>query len=136
MNSSRTFIFRIVTPLKIIEKKVLHVRLKDRTGFFGIMKGHTDFLTVIEPSLCYYTDADKEESFLAVDGGILGIREDLVSLTSREVYESADAGELASIIEKTTAKRDESEIAMRGMLEGIERTFLEKSIVLVKGKTA
>jgi F-type H+-transporting ATPase subunit epsilon len=130
--TASSFRFRIVTPLKTTEKDVHHIRLKDGTGFFGIMKGHTDFLTVLEPSLCYYSDAGGEEFFLAVDGGILSIREEVVSLTSREVYESGDAGQLAAIIESTVMKRDESETGLRGMLEGIERAFLEKSIAFIK----
>jgi F-type H+-transporting ATPase subunit epsilon len=132
--SGSSFRFRIVTPLKITEKNVRHIRLKDGTGFFGIMQDHTDFLTVLEPSLCYYTDAGGEEFFLAVDGGILSIREGAVSLTSREVYESGDADKLAAIIESTVMRRDESETSLRGMLEGIERAFLEKSIAFVKGR--
>jgi F-type H+-transporting ATPase subunit epsilon len=132
--SGSSFRFRIVTPLKITEKNVRHIRLKDGTGFFGIMQDHTDFLTVLEPSLCYYTDAGGEEFFLAVDGGILSIREGAASLTSREVYESGDADKLAAIIESTVMRRDESETSLRGMLEGIERAFLEKSIAFVKGR--
>lgn len=134
MNSS-SFRFRIVTPLGITEKDVHHIRLKDATGCFGIMKGHADFLTVLEPSLCYYTDAAGGEFFLAVDGGILGIREGVVCLTSREVYESSDAAKLSAVIESAVVRRDKSEAALRGMLEGIEKTFLEKSIAFVKGKT-
>ena len=130
--SSVSFRLRIVTPVKMTEKDVHHIRLKDGTGFFGIMKGHSDFLTVLEPSLCYYTDAEGKESFLAVDGGTLSIREGVASLTSREVYESTDADKLAAIIDRTVTRRDESETALRGMLEGIERAFLEKSIAFVK----
>jgi F-type H+-transporting ATPase subunit epsilon len=130
--SSPCFRLRIVTPVGMTEKEIQHIRLKDGTGFFGIMKGHEDFLTVLEPSLCYYTDAEGKEFFLAVDGGILSIREGSVSLTSREVHESAAADRLARIIEGTLAKRDESEAALRGMLEGIERAFLEKSIAFIK----
>jgi len=130
-----SFKFRVVTPVKITEKDIRHIRLKDETGFFGIMKGHTDFLTVIEPSLCYYTDAGGKEFFLAVDGGILKVRKSIVSLTSREVYESTDAGKLAEIIDTAILRRDESEIALRGMLEGIERSFLEKSLTLVKRRS-
>lgn len=132
--TASSFRLRIVTPLKITEKDVHHVRLKDGTGFFGIMSGHTDFLTVLEPSLCYYTDAGGREFFLAVDGGMLSIRNGVVSLTSREVYESDDAAELSAIIDKAVMRRDESEAALRGMLEGIERSFLEKSVAFIKGK--
>jgi F-type H+-transporting ATPase subunit epsilon len=126
------FRLRIVTPVQMTEKDIHHIRLRDGTGFFGIMKGHTDFLTVLEPSLCYYTDAEGKEFFLAIDGGILSIREGVVTLTSREVYESGDADKLAAIIHSAVVKRDESETVLRGMLEGIEKAFLEKSIAFIK----
>jgi F-type H+-transporting ATPase subunit epsilon len=130
--SSSSLRLRIVTPVKMTEKEIQRIRLKDGTGFFGIMKDHTDFLTVLEPSLCYYTDAEGKEFFLAIDGGILSIREGVVTLTSREVYESGDADKLAAIIHSAVVKRDESETALRGMLEGIEKAFLEKSIAFIK----
>lgn len=132
--TASSFRFRIVTPLQITEKEVSHIRLKDGTGFFGVMKGHADFLTVLEPSLCYYTDGAGEEFFLAVDGGIFGIRDGAATLTSRQVYESRDSEKLAAIIEGTVMKRRESEAALRGMLEGIERAFLEKSAAFIKGR--
>ena len=69
--SDSLFTLRIVTPPKIIEKRVKAVRLKDETGFFGIMKGHINFVTALVPSLCYYLDENDREVFLAVDGGIV-----------------------------------------------------------------
>ncbi len=96
MNDS--FTLRIVTPTKIYERNIKAVRLKDESGFFGIMKGHIDFLTALEPSLCYYLDERDRETFLAIDGGIARIREGLLTITSRDVFESDDAGELSEII--------------------------------------
>ncbi len=131
--SNSSFKLSIVTPTKILEKYITYIRLKDETGFFGILKGHTNFLTVLVPSLCYYTDVNDKEVFLAVDEGILSVREGTVTITSKEVFESDNAEKLAEIIENTLTKRDESEIAFRGMFEGIERSFMEKTIKLVKG---
>ena len=131
--SNSSFKLSIVTPTKIMEKEITYIRLKDETGFFGILKGHTNFLTVLVPSLCYYTDVNGKEVFLAVDEGILSVREGTVTITSKEVFESDSAEKLAEIIENTLTKRDESEIAFRGMFEGIERSFMEKTIKLVKG---
>jgi len=131
--SNSSFKLHIVTPTKITEKDITYIRLKDETGFFGILKGHTNFLTVLVPSLCYYTDVNGREVFLAVDEGIVSVREGTVTITSKEVFESDNAEKLAKIIETTLAKRDESEIAFRGMFEGIERSFMEKTIKLVKG---
>jgi F-type H+-transporting ATPase subunit epsilon len=130
--SASSFTFRVVTPSKTTEREITRIRLKDETGFFGIMRGHADFLTVLEPSLCYYTDAAGNESFLAVDGGIFAVKEGVATLTSRGVYESADPADLADIIEKAVLKRDTSEATLRGMLEGIERSFIEKSLAFVK----
>jgi F-type H+-transporting ATPase subunit epsilon len=116
----------------MFEREIKHIRLKDETGFFGVIKNHIDFLTVLVPSLCYYRDANNREMFLAVDGGILDVREGTASLTSREVHESEDADKLAEIIEKTILDRTGAEQAFRKMLEGIERSFVEKTIEFVR----
>lgn len=131
MNNS-AFKLSIVTPAKIMEKDITYIRLKDSTGFFGILKDHTNFLTVLVPSLCYYTSAEGKEYFLAVDEGILSVRAGSVMITSKEVFESEDAEKLAEIIENTLAKRNQEEMAFREMFEGIERSFMEKTIKLVK----
>lgn len=130
--SNSSFKLTIVTPTKIMERDITSIRLKDETGFFGILKGHTNFLTVLVPSLCYYTDVNDKEVFLAVDEGIVSVREGTVTITSKEVFESDNAEKLAEIIETTLTKRDESEITFRGMFVGIERSFMEKTIKLIK----
>jgi len=126
------FRLSVVTPTSMFEREIKHIRLKDETGFFGVMKNHIDFLTVLVPSLCYYRDANDREMFLAVDGGILDVRGGTVSLTSREIHESEDADKLAEIIEKTILDRTGAEQAFRKMLEGIERSFVEKTIEFVR----
>ena len=131
MNNT-TFRLTIVTPTKIVERDITHIRLKDETAYFGIMKGHIDFLTVLVPSLCYYRDASGRETFLAVEGGVLSVRGAAVTLTSREVYEGDDAERLAEIIEAAIAKRQESERAFITMLESIERSFIEKAVDLTR----
>jgi len=98
------------------------------------MKGHINFLTVLVPSLAYYTDSNGKETFLAVDGGVLQVRKGSVFLTSREVFESDNAEKLAEIIENTMLKREKSESAFFKMLEGIERSFIEKTIASAQKK--
>jgi F-type H+-transporting ATPase subunit epsilon len=129
-----SFSLEIVTPLRVYASKVRSLRLKDRTGFFGIMPGHCDFLTLLVPSLGYYFDADGSERFLAVDGGIFTVRGGRATLTSREVFESDEAGRLAETIDTTLARRDASELAFSRMIEGIERSFLEKTAALGRGR--
>lgn len=130
--SNTSFKLNIVTPKQILEREITYIRFKDETGFFGILKGHIDFLTVLVPSLCYYRDINDREIFLAVDRGILNVREGVVFLTSREVFESEDAESLSEKIDKTILKRTESEKAFLKMLEGIERSFMEKTLGFMK----
>lgn len=61
------------------------------------MKGHINFLTTLMPSLGYYRDKDDREIFLAVDGGILYVRDGILTLTSREVFESEDSDFFANL---------------------------------------
>jgi F-type H+-transporting ATPase subunit epsilon len=132
--SNSSFKLKIVTPLNIFERVTKYIRLKDETGFFGIMKDHIDFLTILVPSLGYYTDINDREVFLAVNGGVLSVREGVTILTSREVFESEDAEKLSEIIESTILKSDKTELAFLEMLKGIERAFIEKSIKFERGK--
>ena len=127
------FRLRIVTPLQVSEREITHIRLKDASGFFGIMRNHFDFYTILEPSLCYFTGADGKEVFLAANGGVLSVRHGMATITSLEVYESEDAEKLSRIIESTVARRIESEMALRKTIENIERSFLEKNIELARG---
>jgi F-type H+-transporting ATPase subunit epsilon len=131
--SDSLFTLRIVTPPKIIEKQIKAIRLKDGTGFFGIMKGHVNFITAIEPSLSYYIDENDREVFLAVDGGIVSVKGGMVTITSREIFESDDAEKLSEIIENTMVKRDSSESSFRNMIKGIERSFMEKTLEFIRG---
>ena len=131
--SDSLFTLRIVTPPKTVEKRIKAIRLKDETGFFGIMKGHINFVTALVPSLCYYLDENDREVFLAVDGGIVSIKGGMVTITSREIFESDDAEKLAEIIENTMVKKDSSERSFHNMIKGIERSFMEKTLESVRG---
>ena len=131
--SDSLFTLRIVTLPKITEKRIKTIRLKDGSGFFGIMKGHINFVTAIEPSLCYYLDENDREVFLAVDGGIVRVKGGMVTITSRAIFESDDAEKLAEIIENTIVKRDSSERSFLNMIKGIERSFMEKTLEFVRG---
>ncbi|HTY20850.1 MAG TPA: hypothetical protein VMC44_04365 [Geobacteraceae bacterium] len=120
------FKLNIVTPAAMFSRDITHFRLRDESGFFGIMKGHTDFLTVLLPSLCYYRDSSGSEVFLAVDAGVFSVRNGIATLTSREVFESTDPQKLAELIESAFEQRRRSEAALREMLGNIEKSFVEK----------
>lgn len=130
--SGSSFRLNIVTPAGIFSRDITHLRLKDESGFFGIMKGHIDFLTVLVPSLCYYRDLNGKEMFLAVDEGIFSVRGGVATLTSREVFESEDAEKLAELMEGTFEQRRKAETGLREMLGNIEKSFIEKTAAFLR----
>lgn len=130
--SGSSYKLKVVTPAGILSRDITHIRLRDQSGFFGIMKGHIDFLTVLVPSLCYYRDENGKEMFLAVDEGIFSVRAGVATLTSKEIFESEDAGKLAELIESTFEQRKKAEEGLREMLGNIEKSFIEKTAAFLR----
>jgi F-type H+-transporting ATPase subunit epsilon len=130
--SAATFPLRVITPQRVFVRDVTGVRLRDRTGLFGVMRGHADFLTVLESSLGSYRTADGQEVFLAVDGGIFSVEGGRGTICSAEVFEGPDAIALAGRIEQTRARREESERIFSLMIEGLGREFMEKTLSFIQ----
>lgn len=124
------FNITIVTLTGQTEKQITYLRLKDASGYFGIMKNHADFLTIIEPSLGFYRSINEKEFFIALDGGILAIKNGRVTINTREIFESEDPEKLSRIIDETIVKRHESEASFRNILSGIEDAFIKKAMEL------
>lgn len=131
--SDGVFPLRIITPLVVLDREARSLRLRDRTGYFGIQRGHADFLTLLEPALGYYRTGDDEEVFLAVEGGILRVEKGRVVLASPEVFEGPDAAALARSIEEIRGRRRETERIYSRMIEGLEREFMQKTLLFLRG---
>lgn len=134
--SPGSFPLRVITPQRVFEREASYVRLRDRTGFFGVMRGHTGFLTLLEAALGYYRTPAGEEIFLAVDGGLFSVESGRATISSPEVFEGPDAADLARLIEKTRARRQESERIFSRMIDGLEREFVKKTLTFLKGRPA
>ena len=132
--SAVSFPLRVITPHTVFEREASYLRLRDRTGFFGIMRGHTAFLTLLDTALGYYRTPDGAEIFLAVDGGLFSVEQGQATIASPEVFEGADVADLARRIERTRARRQESERIFSRMIDGLEREFVKKTLTFLKGK--
>jgi F-type H+-transporting ATPase subunit epsilon len=128
MDDVNLFTVKFITPLKVYERQVVSLRLRDESGYFGIMKNHADFMTVLVPSLGFFRDGNNNEIFLALDGGVLMAGPAGATVMSREIMESEDADALSSILNEEILTRDRYELSFRDMLGGIERAFWEKKI--------
>jgi len=132
--SAPSFALRVITPHTVFEREASYLRLRDRTGYFGIMRGHTGFLTLLETGLGYYRTSAGTEIFLAVDGGLFSVEGGRATISSPEVFEGDDAGALALRIEQTRMRRQESERIFSKMIDGLEREFLKKTLTFLQGR--
>src|SRR5512137_972179 len=88
----------IVTP----ERRVLsvtcdEVRAPGVLGGFGIRRGHTSFMSALEPGRLTYVEAGQEHHY-AIGGGFLQVADD-------KIYVLADSAEAASEIDVDRAQK-------------------------------
>jgi F-type H+-transporting ATPase subunit epsilon len=77
----------VTTPMSVIvdAEDVRHVRADDETGAFGILPGHTNFVTVLTVSVITWRNHMDEEHHVAVRGGVLTVRDgNFVEIATRE----------------------------------------------------
>lgn len=132
--SGPSFKLRVLTSAKVFERDVSYLRLKDETGYFGIMKGHTNFITAIVPSLGYYTDSNGREVYIAANGGIFSVTDGIATLSASELFESDNAETLSGLIRLEAAKGDTTEATCAVMIKNIERLFIEKALRSLREK--
>jgi F-type H+-transporting ATPase subunit epsilon len=74
----------LVPDALVLNTRVSEVQAADATGRFGLRPGHERFVTFLVPSLLVYTDEEGRERYAAVDGGVLLLEGDRVSVVTRE----------------------------------------------------
>ncbi len=71
----------VVTPQKaIVSEEVQSVVAPGSEGEFGVLKGHTTFLTSLNMGALRYTDASGKERVLFVNGGFAEVLPDKVTI--------------------------------------------------------
>ena len=104
---------------------VKSVRAEDSTGCFGIMAGHTDFLTVLQISVLTWRDSDGREHCAALRGGVLRVSGgNLVEIATREAVVCDHLQDLREhVLKEMTRSTDAEKAARRGALS------LEQSVI-------
>jgi len=91
----------ITTPAAVVadEPDVVSVRAEDKTGSFGILPGHADFLTVLSVSVVAWRRADGSQRYGAVRRGVLRVNSGSeVANASREAITGNDLVHLEQVV--------------------------------------
>jgi F-type H+-transporting ATPase subunit epsilon len=105
----------ITTPFATVLRtdEAMHVRAEDSSGAFGILRGHADFLTVLEVSVLTWRDGEGREHYVALRGGMLSVRGGgSVTVTTPEAVTGEDLHLLeADVISRFQRHLDEERAA-------------------------
>jgi F-type H+-transporting ATPase subunit epsilon len=91
----------ITTPTTVVvdESDVAAVRAEDESGGFGILAGHTDFLTALAVSVVFWRRTDGTRRYCAVRRGALSITNgSLVAIATREAIAGDDLDHLEHVV--------------------------------------
>ncbi len=81
----------VVTPAKsVISEEAGIVVAPGSLGEFGVLAGHTPFLTTLKTGSIRYTDANDKERFVFVSGGFAEALPDKVTVLAESAEKSGD----------------------------------------------
>ncbi|WP_454918890.1 F0F1 ATP synthase subunit epsilon [Xanthobacter sediminis] len=115
---SRTLALTITTPTKVLVEglDVRAVRAEDESGSFGLLPGHTDFLTVLPASVVRWRTADEVTHYCAQGGGLLTVEGGAkVSIACRQGTLGDDLATLEQEVERLRAA--ETDVARKARVE-------------------
>jgi len=117
----------IIAPHRlIVDCRVVALQAADASGRFGIWPGHEDFLTVLIPCVLHYRAEDGQESFAAVDGGVLLLENGRISVATRDAVVAARLDEVADRAAAMLDARKHKEQAARTGFGELESSLLRE----------
>ncbi len=113
----------------VFDEDIDFLRAEDSTGSFGILPRHTDFLTILKPSVVIIKKKGKELYF-AVKGGILSFRENTATITTESAIRGDELEKLHKLVREHYFKISQREKMLEETIINMERGFLKRLIEL------
>lgn len=124
----------VVTPEKIVvSEEAQIVASPGSMGEFGVLSGHTPFLTTLKTGMIRYTDASGKENYVFVSGGFAEALPGKVTVLAESAEKSNDIDAKRA---KEAFERAEKRLAEDRAREGIDfaraRASLERATVRIR----
>lgn len=118
-----TFDARIITPqaVETIEN-ISFFRAEDRSGSFGILPRHIEFLTTLEPSIAIAV-IEEREHYYAFNGGVLSFKSNALTITAKEFVQSDKVSELLEMIKRSFKAQEEKERRFSDNIENLQSVY-------------
>lgn len=107
----------LIPDSTLVKTQVEDLRAADRSGRFGLLPNHEDFLTLLTPCVLQYRDTLGHTHYAAADGGILLMEMNRASVVTREAVladrleEVADAAANMLAVRRALEKEARAEFA-------------------------
>ncbi len=125
----------IATPEAVVLRRddIAALRAEDESGAFGIMPGHTAFLTALAPSVVSWRDAKGQEGHCAVRGGLLTVRGGQeIAIATRQAFLGDDVARLEETLRHEIAAAAERERVERVAAAQLQAAAIRRIIGLLK----
>ena len=121
---------RVLAPGRVVlETDAAHVTVEDLTGSLGIRPGHAPLVTALARGILTVRLPGGRERHVAVNGGVMGVRPDMVEVVSRQAVASDDLSGLEDTalaqFEKEERQQQASYVAFEKMRIRFMRNVLE-----------
>ncbi|MGJ3252274.1 MAG: F0F1 ATP synthase subunit epsilon [Elainellaceae cyanobacterium] len=120
---------KILLPTEVLlEEDVSNITAEAENGAFGIYPNHIDFVTALAPGILSFEADDVEETFVAVDEGILVKCGSEVLVSTRQAVRGASLETLEQTVSEEFRKLDERQRQTRSALAKLESGFVRRFI--------
>jgi len=120
-----------MTPTEVVlECEALHVTAEDPTGSLGFRPGHAPLVTPLVPSVVLVREAGGRERFVAVNGGVLVVNDDLVEVVARQAVAGDDLEHLEETALRDFEKQNEDDKTNHVAFEKLRISFMRNVLDL------
>lgn len=110
----------------VLDAPIRSVQAADASGRFGLWPDHEPLVTVLEPCLVSFRDAEDRERFAGLDGGVLVAEGDIVSIACREAVVADRLEEVADRVGGMLRDRRLRERTARGEFAELQTTLMRQ----------
>lgn len=122
---------KVLLPSRVlIDQEVNKIFGEAENGSFTILPRHIDFVTTLIPGLLTFVGSEGDETFLAVDEGVLVKKEESVLVSVRRAAKSDNLDELCDALEQEFRRLDEQERRVREALVDLETDLIHHFVIL------
>lgn len=121
---------QVLVPTRVqVDQQARKITAEGAEGSFSLLPQHIDIVSTLRPGLLSFVDEQEQETFLAVDGGVLVKQGDRVRVSTPRAAQGP-LGELQRTIDEQFRQITEQQQQARSAVEKMQADFVRRFIEL------